>query len=142
MVDDFNREILHIEVDTSLSSDRLVRVFEQLKRDHGLPKVLRSDNGPEFLGEAFTVGQTQRHGVAIHAAGQTQAERLHRTLQPHVPWRSWTSTSSHVLRKFGRQRNGWMIDYNEIRPHDSLGGMGPVEYRTAHARSSTSEMSA
>ena len=53
VVDDFNREALHIEVDTSISSTRLVRIFEQLKRDHGLPQVLRTDNGPEFLGEAF-----------------------------------------------------------------------------------------
>src|SRR5690606_40615109 len=34
VVDDFNREALHIEVDTSISSTRLVRIFEQLKRDH------------------------------------------------------------------------------------------------------------
>ncbi len=54
VVDDFNREVLHIEVDTSLNSGRLVRVFEQLKRGHRLPQVLRWDNGPEFLGEAFT----------------------------------------------------------------------------------------
>ena len=54
VVDDFNREVLHIEVDTSLNSGRQARVFEQLKREHGLPQVLRSDNGPEFLGEAFT----------------------------------------------------------------------------------------
>lgn len=44
VVDDFNREALHIEVDTSISSARLVRIFEQLKRDHGLPQVLRTDN--------------------------------------------------------------------------------------------------
>jgi len=37
VVDDFNREVLHIEVDTSITSARLVRIFEQLKRDHGLP---------------------------------------------------------------------------------------------------------
>ncbi len=53
-MDDFNREVLHIEVDTSINSQRLVRVFEQIKRDHGLPRLARSDNGPEFLGEVFT----------------------------------------------------------------------------------------
>ena len=42
VVDDFNREALHIEVDTSITSHRLVRIFEQLRRDHGLPQVLRT----------------------------------------------------------------------------------------------------
>ena len=64
VVDDFNREALHIEVDTSITSARLVRIFDQIKRDHGLPQVLRSDNGPEFLGEAFTQW-AKASGVAI-----------------------------------------------------------------------------
>lgn len=37
VVDDFNREALHIEVDTSITSGRLVRVFEQLRAHRGLP---------------------------------------------------------------------------------------------------------
>lgn len=53
IVVDFDCEALHIEVNTSITSSRLVRVFEQLKRDLGLPQVLRTNNGPEFLGEAF-----------------------------------------------------------------------------------------
>ncbi|WP_343231482.1 DDE-type integrase/transposase/recombinase [Xanthomonas euvesicatoria] len=64
VVDDFNREVLHIEVDTSINSHRLVRVFEQIKHDHGLPQVVRSDNGPEFLGETFT-SWLKVNGVAI-----------------------------------------------------------------------------
>ena len=44
---------VHFEVDSLINSARSVRVFEQIKRDHGLPKVIRTDNGPEFLGEAF-----------------------------------------------------------------------------------------
>ena len=54
VADDFNREALHIEVDTSNNSDRLVRIFEQLRKTRGLPQIRRTDNGPEFLGEAFT----------------------------------------------------------------------------------------
>ena len=37
VIDDFNGQSVHIEVDTSINSARLVRVFEQIKRDHGLP---------------------------------------------------------------------------------------------------------
>jgi putative transposase len=44
LVDDFNREAIHIEVDTSITSARLVRVFERLQQERGLPQVLRTDN--------------------------------------------------------------------------------------------------
>lgn len=53
VIDDFNREVLAIEIDTSLPSTRLIRVFEQLREERGLPDMLRVDNGPEFIGEAF-----------------------------------------------------------------------------------------
>ena len=45
VIDDFNRQSVHIAVEPSINSARLVRVFEQIKRDHGLPKVIRTDNG-------------------------------------------------------------------------------------------------
>ena len=64
VLDDFNREALHIEVDTSITSGRLVRVFEQIRAERGLPQVLRTDNGPEFLGELFT-SWAKHAGMAI-----------------------------------------------------------------------------
>ncbi len=54
VLDGLTREILAIEINTSLPSRRLVRVLEQLKAERELPDILRTDNGPEFLGEAFT----------------------------------------------------------------------------------------
>jgi putative transposase len=74
--DDFNREALTIEIDTSLPSQRLVRDFEQLKAERGLPDVLRTDNGPEFLGVAC-VDWCQANGILID-----YIERASRTRTP------------------------------------------------------------
>lgn len=49
IVDDYNREVLSVETDTSLPALRLIRVLEQLKECRGLPQMIRVDNGPEFI---------------------------------------------------------------------------------------------
>ena len=55
VIDDFNREVIHIEVDTSITGRRLIRVFERLRLERGLPDVLRVDSGPEFLSGEFVI---------------------------------------------------------------------------------------
>ncbi len=143
VVDDFNREVLHIEVDTSISSTRLVRVFEQLQRDHGLPQVLRTDNGPEFLGEAF-VQWAKVNSMAIQyiQPGKPNqnafVERFNRTFRDEV-------LGQHLFACIDDVREAtwwWMVEYNEQRPHDSLGDLTPAEYRQKVAGSSTFEVSA
>lgn len=49
VIDDFNREALWIEVDTSLPAERVVRVLEQLLDWRGKPTRIRMDNGPELI---------------------------------------------------------------------------------------------
>jgi putative transposase len=49
VVDDFNREVLAIEVDLSLPSLRVTRVLERIAAWRGYPKKLRMGNGPEFI---------------------------------------------------------------------------------------------
>src|SRR5712692_963943 len=53
VVDDFNREALAIEVDFSLTAERVVRVLERIAAVRGYPLKLRSDNGPEFIALAL-----------------------------------------------------------------------------------------
>jgi putative transposase len=143
VMDDFNRQALHIEVDTSISSARLVRIFEQIKRDHGLPQVIRSDNGPEFLGEIFTQWLTS-NGVTLQyiQPGKPNQnafiERFNRTFREEV-------LDQHLFARLEDVREAaywWMVDYNEQRPHDSLGDLTPAEYRQQFAKSSTFEVSA
>jgi putative transposase len=49
VIDDFNREALAIEIDTSLPSGRVIRVLDTIATWRGYPQRLRSDNGPELI---------------------------------------------------------------------------------------------
>ncbi|MDR4484002.1 MAG: DDE-type integrase/transposase/recombinase [Nitrospirales bacterium] len=51
ILDDFNREVLAIEIDTSLRAERVIRVLNRLKTDRELPHMIRVYNGPEFLAQ-------------------------------------------------------------------------------------------
>ena len=53
MVDDFNREGLWIEVDTSIPAARVIRVLEMLALWRCYPKQLRLDYGPEFISQTL-----------------------------------------------------------------------------------------
>ena len=141
VVDDFNREALHIEVDTSITSNRLIRVFEQLRDQRGLPQVLRTDNGPEFLGEAF-VAWAKEHVMAIQYIQpgkpnqNAYIERFNRTFREEL-------LNQHLFARLDDVREAawwWMIEYNEERPHDSLGDLTPQEFKLT-AKSSTFELS-
>ena len=127
-MDDFNREALAIEVDTSLPSARLVRVFEQLKEERGLPEVLRTDNGPEFLGEVFTQW-CKENGVLIDYIEpgkpnqNAHIERFNRTYRDEV-LNTWLFASLDEVREISW---AWMLEYNEERDHDKLGGLTPAE---------------
>ena len=51
VIDESNREILAIEIDTSLPAGRVIRILEQLGEIYGLPQAIRLDNGPELRSE-------------------------------------------------------------------------------------------
>lgn len=81
VIDDFNREVLKIEVDTSITGRRLIRVFEQIQKERGLPDILRVDNGPEFLSGEF-IDWAQSAEMLIHhiQPGEPNAECVYRAL--------------------------------------------------------------
>lgn len=143
IVDDFNREAIHIEIDTSITSDRLVRVFSRIAQERGLPRVLRCDNGPEFLGEAFTAW-AKAAGMSIQyiQPGKPNqnafVERFNRTYREEVLDQNLFITLDEVREA----TYWWMIEYNEERPHDSLGDLTPMEARQNYAGNSTYDLCA
>lgn len=53
IIDDFNREAIAQEPTTSKTAEKLVRFVELATSEHGKPKKIRTDNGPEFIPKAF-----------------------------------------------------------------------------------------
>jgi len=144
ITDDFNRELIYIEIDTSLTSQRLVRIFERIRQEPPLPQVLRTDSGPKFLGEVF-VERAKQHGMAIQYIQpgkpnqDAYIEHFNRTYREEVLDQYLFARLKDVREATWR----FLIDYNEHRPYDALGGMTLAEYRNHHeAESSTFDLSA
>jgi putative transposase len=53
VIDDFNRQVLAIEIDTSLPALRIIRVLDRIPGQRGYPQRIRTDNGPEFTSACF-----------------------------------------------------------------------------------------
>lgn len=129
IVDDYTRECLAIEVDTSLGGGRVVRVLEELKARRGLPRKIRSDHGPEFMSRAvdqwayeqglqwhtIQPGRPMENGFVESFNGRFRDECLNE---------NWFTHLSDARDKIGQ----WKQDYNQTRPHSALGYRTPEEF--------------
>ncbi len=138
LLDEGVREVLAIEVDTSLPTERVIRVLEQVIAWRGCPQALRLDNGPEFLADRFAAWCAE-HAIALRyiqpgkPSQNAFVERFNRTFR-HEVLDAYLFESLDQVQEISAQ---WMQEYNEERPHDTLGRIPPAVYR-AHleARSS------
>ena len=130
VLDEGIREVLAIEVDTSLPAERVIRVLEQLKESRPLPKQIRVDNGPELISSRL-VAWCEEHQIHLHhiQPGRPMqngyVERFNRSFRHEVLDAHLFSSLSEV-REIVHQ---WMTDYNEERPHDSLNNLPPTLFR-------------
>ena len=130
LIDEFNREALAIEIDISLPSQRVIRVLEQVKAWRCLPLSIRIDNGPEFIADSLAEW-AQENGVMLNfiPPGKPQkngfVERFNRSFREDVLDCFLFDTLNEVREATWE----WMMEYNEERPHDSLGDLTPLEYR-------------
>jgi putative transposase len=135
VMDDYNRESLAIEVDTSLPSLRVIRVLERLVNERGVPANIRCDNGPEFIShklEQWCSDESRKISLQFIQPGKpTQnayIERKNGSLRREL-LNAYMFYSLSEVRAMSEQ---WRVDYNTERPHKSLGYLSPLNYVAAN----------
>lgn len=144
ILDEGVREALDIVIDTSIPGGRVVRTLDQLVEWRGKPEAIRVDNGPEYLSQVFADWcETHRVELIYIQPGKPNQnayiERFNRTYR-HEVLDAYVFESLRQVRQITRK---WIIEYNEERPHDSLGKIPPTMFRrqVEKARNSTLELS-
>ena len=135
VVDAYTRECLALEVDTSFASRRVKRVLDGIIAERGIPGAIRCDNGPEFTSRHFLAWAVERQIEVIHIqpgkpTQNARVESFHRRLREECLRVSWFQNLFDAKKKIA----AWKIEYNEERPHSSLGYKTPKEFATQAAR--------
>lgn len=130
ILDEGVREVLDIVIDTSIPGGRVVRTLERLIEWRGKPTAIRVDNGPEYLSQVFAdFCQEHRIRLIYIQPGKPNQnafiERFNRTYR-HEVLDAYVFESLSQVRQITRQ---WITEYNEERPHDSLGRIPPAMFR-------------
>ena len=129
VVDAYTRECLALEVDTSFASRRVTRVLEQIVSERGQPQAIRCDNGPELTSRHFLAWCVERQIELIHIqpgkpTQNARVESFHGRLRDECLTVSWFQNLFDARRKIA----DWRTEYNEERPHSSLGYQTPREF--------------
>ena len=116
VIDDFNREGLSIEVDFSLPAERVIRALDQLIEWRGQPRIIRCDNGPEYI-SSQTLAWAKKRGIQIafiqpgNPQQNAYVERYNRTVR--YDWLAqYLFESIEDVQEFATQ---WLWTYNHER---------------------------
>ena len=130
LMDEYNRELLAVEVDISIGAERVKQVLLQTIEWRGKPATIRVDNGPEFISSTLR-GFCEKEKINLQyiQPGKPMQngfiERFNRSFREDI----LDAYLFENLKQVREQAWVWMEEYNQYHPHQSLKDKSPIEYR-------------
>ena len=129
IIDEFTRECLALKVSRRMTSEDVIDTLCEVFAVRGVPRFIRSDNGPEFVSKAIERWLRQTQVTALY-------------VQPGSPWQNGYAESFisklrdefFNIEEFETVRDsrvlgeGYRVTYNHQRPHSGLNYLTPVEF--------------
>lgn len=129
VLDNYSRECLAIKVDTSLPSLRVIRILEEIIKSRGKPELIICDNGPEFRSKHFQ-SWCEKKEIYLHyiEPGRPMQNGFIESFNGKFRNECLDTQLFISLTEAREEIEHWRKDYNEHRPHSSLGGLPPAIY--------------
>jgi putative transposase len=128
VLDDFSRECLATVVDTSLGGARVVRELELVVNQRGWPHTIVSDNGTELTSNAVLNWAAERVSWHYIQPGKPVQNAFIESFNSKLRDECLNEHFFFGLTEARHLIEAWRQDYNQLRPHSSLGALAPPEY--------------
>ncbi len=129
IVDNFSRESVAIEVAYGMKAIDVIAVLDRLKASRGLPRAILTDNGSEFSGSEMD-RWAYENSVLLQfiKPGKPTENAYIESFNGRLRDECLNTHIFYTLEEAREQIENWRIDYNDWRPHSSLGNLSPAEY--------------
>jgi putative transposase len=129
IVDHFSRESVAIEVGHALTSAEVIRCLSRLKITRGLPDFIQVDNGAEFSGNEMDRWAHENNvKLQFIRPGKPVENAYIESFNGRLRDECLNTNQFYSVEDANEIIQTWRDDYNNWRPHSSLGNKTPIEY--------------
>jgi len=132
IVDIYSRECVALEVAPRFCSDDVVNVLKRVCRERGLPKMIRCDNGTEFVAKPLDQWAFWNKVVLdFSRPGKPTDNAFIESFNGGVRRELLNPSYFETLDQARKAARIWRNEYNEFRPHSMLANKTPKEFAAA-----------
>jgi len=129
VVDQFTRQCPILEADFSLTGKKVSEALERLAKRHGYPKTITVDNGTEFISKAMDLWAYENHvKLDFIRPGKPVENAYIESFNGRLRDECLNANVFVSLADARAKLEAWRLDYNEHRPHSSIGNLTPAEF--------------